>query len=250
MPPHCCLDAMKPSKYEMELLTTSPSLLTSNPTKLDFRPMLVGNNGILASSRIVESVPEHDSSDVSQRSLGDRSEAEDTSDEFVHSAVHLEQHHELLDAMMMQSDALLDTYSTAPMVPNHRLPNLIRRLRRHAQVYGEQSIAVAETWNTIGLVQCRIYQNYPRAIQCHGAALHIFQSLIEEEESSFDPPPLGDLRLPLIVTYMDLGTSYELLQNYPLALQSYRAAEALIQTGVPRHIDFSCRRALARLQRL
>jgi hypothetical protein len=253
---------MKPAMFEMELRAASP-MLKQKPVLVK-RPLLLvdsKSSGIM-SPRIVTAAPQYTFCDGSSRSAGDRSEEEYTSDDFVVSSdlnSHtLEQHHELLDVMMMLSNSSpFDPFKCAAdgdthAVPNRRLSNLIRRLRRNVQFYGEQSIPVAETWNTIGLVQCRIYQNYPRAIQCHAAALLIFQSLLEEERR-LDPPTtegLGALRVHLIVTYMDMGASYELLQNYGLALQSYRAAEALIQNGTPRHIEFSCRRSLARLQRL
>jgi hypothetical protein len=250
--------AMRPSKDEMELRTASP-LLKQRQFLVNRTPLLVDSKGSgIVSPGIVTAVPQHMyCSDGSSRShSGDRSEEEDNSDDFV--AHNFEQHHELLDVIVRQSNSSpfdpfqSDVTGDSHAEPIRRLSNLIRRLRRNVQVYGYQSIPVAETWNTIGLVQCRIYQNYSLAIQCNAAALLIFQSLLEEEKR-LNPPTsegVGELRLHLIVTYMDMGASYELLQNYPLALQSYRAAEALMEKGMPRHIEFSCRRSLARLQRL
>jgi hypothetical protein len=190
----------------------------------------------------------------------------------------------------------------------HRIVNLIQTVRRYIQEYGMISVQVAETFNAIGLVQCRMHKNYHHAMQCHKEAMHILECLVNQHVvvsvAGVSEPTISATYVQLIATYMDIGTCYELQQNYNCALQSYQHVERLIvhavqqqrlnhrveigtttdkcvavhgrttiiQGGtvtttttntattipttvvripcIPRHIEFSCRRAIARLQRL
>jgi tetratricopeptide (TPR) repeat protein len=120
------------------------------------------------------------------------------------------------------------------------LPQVLLDLERFNVELGPRSLQVAETWNAVGLIRCRMQRNYASAIKCHNEALKIFQA----SESSV---------LQTVVTLTDLGSCYELMQDNEAALRMYLQAEALIQKSkqgeITSNVVFSSRRALARMQR-
>jgi hypothetical protein len=129
------------------------------------------------------------------------------------------------------------------------LPQVLADLERFSREFGPSSLQVAETWNALGLIRCRMQKKYNEAIHCHQNALHIFQAAAER---STECPP--SVLLQVVVTLTDLGSCYELQQNHQAALQVYRKANALIIKAPPgsiaSHVASSCHRSLARVQRI
>lgn len=170
------------------------------------------------------------------------------------------------------------------------ISQLMHELQINEQTYGYTSLEVASTYNAIGLFHCRLYKDYNGALHYHTKALRIINTLQQLLQSPL-PNEVRDAKLdwsehfkastsiaarkheshgriiPLLVTtYMDIGTCYELQQNYIMALQHYEKADDTIirleqqsnnsnnhsknRTIIPKHITFACRRSIARLKRL
>jgi tetratricopeptide (TPR) repeat protein len=129
------------------------------------------------------------------------------------------------------------------------LPQVLADLERFTREFGPSSLQVAETWNALGLIRCRMQKKYNDAIHCHQKALYIFQAAAERSTECS-----SSVLLQVVVTLMDLGSCYELQQNHQAALQVYRKANALIIKAPPgsiaSHVASSCRRSLARVQRI
>ena len=106
-------------------------------------------------------------------------------------------------------------------------------------------------------------QQQQQAALVHETSLDSFTSATFTAGRKHESP----LRIiPLLVTtYMDIGTCYELQQNYKMAIQYYDMTDDTIirleqqanNSGgskskriIPRHITFACRRAIARVKRL
>lgn len=182
-----------------------------------------------------------------------------------------------------------DSCCTAPLNDKSgglSIYNLMHELQINEQTYGYTSLEVASTYNAIGLFHCRIYKDYNGALQYHTKALRIIKTLQEQQhqqqaahvhETSVDSftsatsiaarkheSPLRIIPL-LVTTYMDIGTCYELQQNYKMAIQYYEMTDDTIirleqqaknsvgsksKRIIPRHITFACRRAIARVKRL
>jgi tetratricopeptide (TPR) repeat protein len=170
----------------------------------------------------------------------------------------------------------------------------MHELQINIQTYGSVSMEAAFKYNAIGLFHCRMYKDYNGALRYHNKALHIITALqqqllvrcaLEHDQrktvfDSFESDTnitarnhhheLNTRLIPLLVTtYMDIGTCYELQQNYKMAMQYYEKTDNTINrleqqsqnnasssssnrtnTIVPKHIIFACRRAIARLKRL
>jgi tetratricopeptide (TPR) repeat protein len=129
------------------------------------------------------------------------------------------------------------------------LPQVLADLERFSREFGPSSLQVAETWNALGLIRCRMQKKYNDAIHCHQKALYIFQAA-SERSTECSPSVL----LQVVVTLTDLGSCYELQQNHQAALQVYRKANSLIIKAPPgaiaSHVASSCHRSLARVQRI
>lgn len=136
--------------------------------------------------------------------------------------------------------------SSASSAPT-ALPLVLADLGRCIVEFGPRSPQVAETWNALGLVRCRMQGDPTAAIKCHSEALNILKA------AAADGGDGARVVLQTVVTLSDLGSCYELLQDHDAALLAYRQAEALIADAQPgaiaSHIAFSCQRALARIQR-
>ena len=166
------------------------------------------------------------------------------------------------------------------------ISNLMQELQVNEQTYGYMSLEVASTYNAIGLFHCRLYKDYNGALHYHNKALHIIETLQQHLNSvltsdhsdvardTFHSTTIitrrrNDLHtrlIPLLVsTYMDIGTCYELQQNFNMAIQfyektddtiirleqqCYNSANGKTKTIIPKHITFACRRAIARIKRL
>jgi Tetratricopeptide repeat len=138
------------------------------------------------------------------------------------------------DSSGIESDS--DAAADLPVV----LPQVLLDLERFTVEFGPRSLQVADTWNALGLIRCRMQGNYASAAQCHTEALKVFQA----SESSV---------LQTVVTLTDLGSCYELMQDYETALRVYLQAEALIANSrkdeITSNVASACQRALARIQR-
>lgn len=195
---------------------------------------------------------------------------------------------------------------------NGLLSALIQKLHTNEETFGAISIQVAESYNAIGIIECRIHKNYDNALRYHNAALRII-TMLQEQHQDQQNQELSELHQNLqiidtyqgsamkysdipqpglshqlryddrkttrshalelhhkiitlrITTLIDMGTCYELLQDYTMATQYYEEAEMCITrnstTGnndaiknppivIPKHIIFACRRAIARVKRL
>jgi tetratricopeptide (TPR) repeat protein len=168
------------------------------------------------------------------------------------------------------------------------LSNLLQELHVNEQSYGCTSLEVASTYNAIGLFHCRLYKDYNGALHYHTKALRIINTLHQQQQlqdalahdrsevasDCFKSATIIAARkveshariIPLLVTtYMDIGTCYELQQNFNMAIQyyektdrtiirleqqSYDSCSSKIKTIIPKHITFACRRAIARVKRL
>jgi hypothetical protein len=132
----------------------------------------------------------------------------------------------------------------------HMLPQVLADLDRLIIELGPSAIQVAEAWNSLGLIRCRMQKKHAAAVHCHQQALIIFQTAASAECKD---PSLSSVILQIVVTLIDLGTCYELQHNHDAALKSYRKADALILKAPPgaiaSHVAYSCRRALARMER-
>lgn len=170
------------------------------------------------------------------------------------------------------------------------ISQLMHELQINEQTYGYTSLEVASTYNAIGLFHCRLYKDYNGALHYHTKALRVINTLQQLLQSPLSDDGNDAKRdwsehfkaatsiaarkhashgriIPLLVTtYMDIGTCYELQQNYIMALQYYEKADDTIirleqqsnknnshsknRTMIPKHITFACRRSIARLKRL
>jgi hypothetical protein len=168
------------------------------------------------------------------------------------------------------------------------MSHLRHELQINEQTYGYTSLEVASTYNAIGLFHCRLYKDYNGALHYHTKALNIINTLFHLLQSA-STQDISEATLdwsehfkavtstaarkheshnriiPLLVTtYMDIGTCYELQQNYPMAIRYYEKTDDTIirleqqsnnsssnsKTIIPKHITFACRRAIARVKRL
>ncbi len=148
------------------------------------------------------------------------------------------------------------------------IATLMHELQVNMGLHGSISPQVASAYNAIGLFHCRLCKNYNEALYYHTEALRIINTLqdrqISHDGSQPNPPttPMTTTQIesqhhhPIIIlqitTYMDIGSCYEFQQNYDLAIQYYeKSDEAIIRLErvIPKHITFSCRRAIARIKR-
>lgn len=124
------------------------------------------------------------------------------------------------------------------------LPDILAELDRCILAFGPDALPVAEAWNSLGLVRCRIQKNYPAAIRCHRQALRIFSLHANNNDQS--------AATCVVVTLLDLGSAYELAQKNDAALDIFRKAHAMIikapKGSIPCRIASLCKRSIDRTQ--
>lgn len=150
------------------------------------------------------------------------------------------------DEALSSSSSTASSTNTSPKRCD-TLEDVLSDLRRYRDLYGENSLKVAEMWNTLGLIHLHYQHDVDHSIKCHERALQIYTTM---EESNNDETPTT---FPLTVTLFDLGNSYERMGDRQCALQLFRRAWRNIETHrvVPEthYISKSIRRALFRLER-
>ena len=83
-------------------------------------------------------------------------------------------------------------------------------LKRHVCEFGDDSLKVAETWNSLGLVRLHMQRDAQAARKCHTEALRIFRLL--------------QVPVSTAITLNDLGYCYERLNERQRALDLYSEA--------------------------